>query len=203
MSFVGDEVHASTLHRGGTAAAGAGKDALSRANAAGILRQLTAAHGGRSSDGAGLVADRSGPAPRSTPTPAPGRDGGARGADQAKAATSGPETTSSSREPHSGTAGWHPMPSKAPSGSRVSRDGDARGERAGGTAAGSSTERWVPNAAAGSRSNTHQAQPEHRPPAPEADTPDGPDGPSSHAADRWRAVARSDHDDDGDTGARP
>lgn len=184
MSFVGDEVHASTLHRGGTAAASAGKDALTRANAAGVLRRITAARG--------ADADEIGGAVRRPPSPTTNLrnhdNGRGTAASQSGADRSSPD--SSAPVQPAGRAGSDGA--GRPSASAQARGVDARRESPGGwTPTRSSTDE---RRAMERRLATPASESQHLRERPESRTTEGPQGPSNRAADRWRAVAKADPD---------
>ncbi|SDU17475.1 type IV secretion system protein [Jiangella alkaliphila] len=192
MSFVGDEVHASVLHRGGISAAAAGRAAVARADPAQILRR-TSRHGSTADDTDTTTTSdprasrRPGIISRPAPTadqrqPAPMSATAAGGQARAGDVDGGPDR----QEHRPRQTGWWPssqvgddtkrQDQGSARNSRASADiadvVDARGERAGGT----------PRAAA-----THPA-PSHSAPV-DVEVADEPPAPEpTHAADRLRAA---------------
>ncbi|WP_169792029.1 type IV secretion system protein [Jiangella muralis] len=186
MSFVGDEVHASVLHRGGVTAAAAGRAAIARADPAQILR-WTSQHEPTDTSATSeqrtprrLGAD-SRPAPTadqhpSAPAPAAASghaeagdiDGSQNRGEQRPRQTGWwPSSQSADDTEHRGRGSAHPH-----SGPDAV---DARGERAGST----------PRPASG--------QPALSPPATAVEgTPEPPAPQPTHAADRLRAASTDD-----------
>lgn len=185
MSFIGDEIHASTLHRSGTIAASTGKDVLTRANPAGVLRRLTASH---------TTADPGGPGATRPSRPRPNTQASTSNDDgrapSPRQATQSDESTSTPGPQRPTVVGWRRATVPPASAPRSADNVDARGERAGG---------WTPTrqrdpdlagsptgqAAGGGR----VAEREHA-----TDVPGEVSKPSSHAADRLRSVTRTESD---------